>query len=132
MIPNKEERDDNTDSTIQNISMISLINYFLIVGATNMTLQIIRVQKEVGQTVKLVSACIRNLIAFLIFFLSFVTIFSVLHRVLGNDQHNSDDQSLNEFWQYWIHTWKMSTGSSKPPNTIIWSKIDNYNNSFLF
>lgn len=43
MIPNKEERDDNTDSTIQNISMISLINYFLIVGATNMTLQIIRV-----------------------------------------------------------------------------------------
>lgn len=132
MIPNKEERDDNTDSTIQNISMISLINYFLIVGATNMTLQIIRVQKEVGQTVKLVSACIRNLIAFLIFFLSFVTIFSVLHRVLGNDQHNSDDQSLNEFWQYWIHTWKMSTGSSNPPNTIIWSKIDNYNNSFLF
>ena len=67
------------------IAFISMLNYFLIIGAVNMTLQIIRIQKDVGQIVKLVSACLKNLSAFLVFFFSWVTIFSILHRVLGND-----------------------------------------------
>ena len=96
---------------------LSIIQYLLILGAMFFTLMIIRVQHAVGQQVALVTAVAKGVIAFFFFFLSWVLVFSFLHRVIGNQVDTSGTQypNLSVSVKYFLYTWGVSTAGSKPP-----------------
>ena len=81
------------------------------------TLMIIRVQHAVGQQVALVTAVAKGVIAFFFFLLSWVLVFSFLHRVIGNrvDTDGKLYPNLSITVKYFLYAWSVSTAGSKPP-----------------
>ena len=62
--------------------------------------------------------------AFVLFFASWVLVFSFLHRLLGNEVDEGDKlyTHVTEFFRFFIHTWIFSTGGGKTnkPDYKIW------------
>lgn len=110
--------------TLNEAVLMSIMHWFLIVYGMLQALEIIKVQQKIGQTVKLVEAVLVDVAAFVLFFASWVLIFSFLHRLLGNEVDASHDlyTDVTEAISYFLHTWILSTGGGKTnnPHYLVW------------
>ena len=118
----------NEKITLNEAVTMSIIHWFLIVYGMLQALEIIKVQQKIGQTVKLVEAVLVDVAAFVLFFASWVLVFSFLHRLLGNEVDEGDTlyTHVTEFFRFFIHTWIFSTGggaTNKPDYKIWFDKI---------
>lgn len=93
-------------------------------GAMNNVLQIIRVWKEVGQIIKLISAVLTDIAAYFVFFFMIVFVFSVLHQVLGNAIDPGAYYQVNpSMVRYFLHTWILSTAGGHDVRVEIWDRL---------
>jgi hypothetical protein len=88
-------------------------------------LDLFKVQEKMGQTAKVVEGVILRVIPFIIFMLAWVLIFSMLHRVIGNniDPNKTKYKEVTDFMRYFLNTWGMSLGGGSNPNSYIWFKF---------
>lgn len=113
----------------------SLIHWFLVVFGMIKLLEIMKVQQKMGQTVKLVEAVMVDIVGFVLFFLFWVIIFSLLHRILGFevDKDHSRYFRVSKAHEFFLHTWIFSTGGgpTSPPNYDIWYSFDDNSHSII-
>jgi hypothetical protein len=122
---------DMSETPIDNVVVTSIIHWFLIVIGMMQLLEIVKVQKALGQTVKLVEAVLVNISGFIMFFIFWVIIFSFLHRIIGRDVDLTDTRypNVTEAARYFLHTWIGSTGggATQAPVYDVW--FDTMNSS---
>ena len=86
----------------------------------NQTLNLLKIQGGLGQTVKTVTAVLKAVVGYLIFLLLWVILFSFLHRIAGNKIPEARYQNIFTPYNYILESWSLSTGGMKVPNTRIW------------
>jgi len=89
-------------------------------------LDLFKVQEKMGQTAKVVEGVILRVIPFIIFMLAWVMVFSMLHRVIGNniDPTKTKYEKVTDFMRYFLNTWGMSLGGGSNPNSYIWFQFE--------
>jgi len=89
-------------------------------------LDLFKVQDKMGQTAKVVEGVIREVIPFIIFMLAWVLVFSMLHRVIGNniDPKKGKYKKVSEFMRFFLNTWGMSLGGGSNPNSFTWFSFE--------
>ena len=106
----------------------SLLHWFLIVVGMMQLLEIVKVQKTIGQTVNLVEAVIVDVSGFVLFFVFWIIIFSFLQRIIGREVDRGDKlyRHVNEQTRFLLHTWIYSTGGgpTRPVDYNKWFEID--------
>jgi hypothetical protein len=91
----------------------SFINFYLVLYATIIALELVKVQETIGQISKVAEGVLGEVVTLFVFMLGWVIAFSMLHRVVGNnvDPTKGKYPNLdNQFSKYFLHTWAMSTG----------------------
>ena len=71
------------------------------------------------------TAVLKGVLAYFIFLLSWVVVFSFAYLVLGNEIKNKDWCYMGISYRYFMHTWAMSTGGGPKPVVEEWFKYKN-------
>ena len=67
----------------------------------------------------------------MVFFFSWITIFSIIFQLLGLELFDDEYDGFNMFSTYWVYTYRNGIGDSNPPRTTFWLNEYNKNDNLL-
>jgi hypothetical protein len=73
----------------------SFINFYLVLYATIIALELVKVQETIGQISKVAEGVLGEVVTLFVFMLGWVIAFSMLHRVIGNNVDPTKDKYPN-------------------------------------
>lgn len=100
-----------------------VMNSLMLINALFKSLFFLRIFKSFGMLVELISQVLRDIKYFMLFFICWLVLFSILYRIAGIQIEEDDYSNLWSFLTYIIVIFRNSIGDEQMPNPAHWLEL---------